>query len=183
MTRNKFKRKGYININIIIIIIRISSPTLGPSIAITLLYQLIGVVIIYGILSFFLWAFLFFRCSLSWSQSSVTSVGDVFIFLHYTLLLVQFCACGPICICWKYFAMALVCVLCCGRLVSLLVTWGVSSASKILLLLHISTPLPVHRMRMHSDLNGGSIAEVFRLSTIRIGCLFSQSWMMGEYVL
>ena len=68
---------------------------------------------------------------------------------------------------WKYFAMVLVCVLCCGRLVFLLVTWRVSSASKTLLLLHISTPLPVHRMRMPSDPNGGSIAERFRLSTAK----------------
>ena len=76
--------------------------------------------------------------------------------------------------------MVLVCILCCGRLVLLLVTWVVSSGSHILLLLRISIP-----MRMHSDLNGGSIAEGFRLSTItiRIGCLSSQSWMMGKYVL
>ena len=72
---------------------------------------------------------------------------------------------GPTCIGWKYFATVLVCVLCGGRHASLPVTWGVPAASKILLLLHMSTPLPVHRMRMHSDLYGGSIAEGFRLST------------------
>ena len=59
--------------------------------------------------------------------------------------------------------MVLVCVLCCGRLVLVPVTRGVSAASKIILLLYISTPLPVHRMRMHSDPNRGSIAEGFRL--------------------
>ena len=136
-------------------------------------------VIIYNILSFFLWALPLFQCSYSWSELSVSSVGDVFILLHFILLLVPCCPClflgGSTCIGWKYFAMMLVCVLCCGRLVLLLVTWGVSSASKILLMLHISTPLPVHCMQMHSDPNGGSIAEGYRLSTIRIGCLSSQS--------
>ena len=137
-------------------------------------------VIIYSILSFSLWAIHFCRCSYSLSELSVSSVGDMFIFLDFTLLLVLFCTCsclflgGPTCIGWKYFAMVLVCVLCCGRLVLLLLTWGWSTLPKILLLLHMSTSLPVHRMRMHSDPKGGSIAEGFRLSTICIGC-FSTS--------
>ena len=64
-----------------------------------------------------------------------------------------------------------------GRLTSLPVTLGMSSASKSLLLLHISVPLPVHLIRMLSALNGDSIADGFR-----IGCLSSQSWMLCEYV-
>ena len=57
-----------------------------------------------------------------------------------------------------------------GRLTFLPVTLGVCSASKSFLLLHISTPLPVQLIRMHSDPNGGSIAEEFCLSITRIGC-------------
>ena len=104
-------------------------------------------------------------------------------FSAFTLLLVLFYTCpclilgGLTCIGWKYFATMLVCVLCCGRLVFLLPTWGLSSASNILLLLHISTPLVVHRIRLHSNLNKGSIAEGFSLSIARIGCFSSQSWM------
>ena len=57
----------------------------------------------------------------------------------------------------------------------LLLACAVSTVSKSHLLLHISTPLPVHRMRLHSYPNRGLIAEGFRLSTIRMGCFFIQS--------
>ena len=74
----------------------------------------------------------------------------------------------------------MVCILLCGRLTFLRVTLGVSFASKSLLLLHISTPLPVHRIRMLADLKEGSIAEEFCLSITRIECLSSQSWILRE---
>ena len=73
------------------------------------------------------------------------------------------------CIDWKYFAMVLLCVLC-GVLVLLLLASGVSTVASSA---RMSTPLPVHRMRMHSVPNGGSIAEGFCLSTIRVGCSLS----------
>ena len=58
-----------------------------------------------------------------------------------------------------------------------------SFVAPYILYFEVSTPLPVHRMRMHLDPNGGSFAEEFRcLATIRIGCLSSQSWIMGEYL-
>ena len=43
---------------------------------------------------------------------------------------------------------------------------GVSTESKNLLLLHMSTPLPVHCVQMHLDPKGGLIAEGFCPSTI-----------------
>ena len=43
------------------------------------------------------------------------------------------------------------------------------------LLLHTSTPLTVHRIPMHFDLNGGAIALRLCLSMTRIGYFSSQS--------
>ena len=109
-------------------------------------------------------------------------------FLDFTLLLFSVCPCPSLflgvaaCSGWKYIEMVLLCVLCWGRLTLLLLTCEVSTVSSILLLLHMSTPLPVHRIRMHSFSKGGSIAEVFRLSTIRIGCACIHSRIVREYV-
>ena len=135
-------------------------------------------VIIYGILPSSLWALLLTRCSYSLSELTGSSVRGEFIFLDFTLLLGLLLTCPYLflgvvaCVGWKNFAMVLLCVLCRGRLVLLLLAFGVSTVSKSLLLLHMSTPLSVHCMRMHSAPIGDSIAEGFRRSTIRIGCFF-----------
>ena len=167
------------------IIILISSLVFGSSIAITLLYLLVGVLIIYGILSSSLWTLLFCRCSYSVSEFTGSSVLGVFIFLNFTLLLGPLWACPSsvrclflgvaACIGLKYFAMVLLCALCRGRFGLLLLVSGGFTVSNSILLLHMSTPLPVHRMRMHSFPNGGSIAEEFRRSTIRMGWLLIHS--------
>ena len=69
-----------------------------------------------------------------------------------------------------------------GRLTFLPVALVVTSAAKHPQLLHSSTPLTVHRIWMHSDLNGGLIAVGFRLSMTRIGCSSNQTWISREYV-
>ena len=127
----------------------------------------------------------FFRCSYSVSEFTGSSVLGVFIFLDFTLLLGQLWACPSsvrclflgvaACIGLKWFAMVLLCALCRGRFGLLLLVSVRSTVSNSLLLLHMSTPLPVHRMRMHSVPNGGSIAEGFRRSTIRMGCFVIHS--------
>ena len=127
-------------------------------------FYLVGVVIIYGILSFFVWALLFYRCSYSVSKLSVSSVGDE-MYLFFCIL--------P---CYQFFSVLVLVyssleVFCNG--VSLCpALWapcfassnlGVSSVSKILLLLHISNPLPVHRMRMNC-LGISSVYYTYRVS-------------------
>ena len=46
----------------------------------------------------------------------------------------------------------------------------------------MSTPLDIYRIRMHSDPNGASIPEGFRLLITLIGCSSSQIWMSRDYV-
>ena len=84
---------------------------------------------------------------------------------------------GPTCISWKYFAMVLVCVLCCGRLVLLLLTWGVSTVSKNL----CCSIYPLHCLSINALRSKRRLDRRWVSSTIRIGCFSSQSWIVREY--
>ena len=127
-------------------------------------------VIIYGILSSFLWTLLFCRCSYSLSELSCSSISGVFIFLDFTLLPFPVCPCPSLflgvaaCFGWKYFEMVLFCVLCCSRLVLLLLACGVSTVSNSLLLLHIyvySTACPSYAKCTHSRKEARSPRDFF----------------------